>query len=221
MSVLCAAYHRRRAGERYSARSHSGVKDLADVHARSVRFAYAACMVRSQKIMLTAVCVTASLGACDRGGAPATAGGPTPSAPASAGVAPAATTTTQAVITLDAAHDVMTKKDAPAYAVAPSASLVMEVGGHRFPMLDGAGAGVPDAVHVVRGSSGYYRASFSGKRVTLDARSLDPVKGRDAFVGFEAGESYIIAVGTEAPSASDGAMRFLPVWSAKVNVTSK
>jgi hypothetical protein len=117
---------------------------------------------------------------------------------------------------MDTVHDVTRKKDAPAYAIPPSATLVIEVGEYRSPVLD---AGVPDAVHVAHGSSGYYRASFSGKQAALNAASLDPVKGRDAFPGFEAGESYIIAVGTEAPSA-DGAMRFAPAWTAKVNVTS-
>ena len=82
------------------------------------------------------------------------------------------------------------------------------------------GLGAPDTVHVVRGSSGYYRTSFSGKRIALDA-SLDPMKGRDAFPGFEAGEVYVVAVGREAPSASDGAMRFTPLWTAKVNVTPR
>jgi hypothetical protein len=125
------------------------------------------------------------------------------------------------MIKMDSVHDVMTKKDAPAYAIAPSASLVIEVGEYRFPVRDAAGAGVPDAVHVVHGSSGYYRGSFSTKGAALSAASLDPVKGRDAFPGFEGGESYLVAVGTEAPSAPDGAMRFAPLWTAKVNVTSK
>jgi hypothetical protein len=172
------------------------------------------------KTMVLAVCATASLEACDRGGGPAAAEGSAPSASPSAGVASTVAATTQVVIKMDSVHDMM-KKDAQPYAIPPSATLVVEVGELRFPMVDAAGAGVPDAVHVAHGSSGYYRASFSGKRVVLSAASLDPVKGRDAFPGFEAGESYVIAVGTEASSASDGAMRFTPVWTTKVNVTSK
>lgn len=157
--------------------------------------------------------------ACDDGGAPSAKGGPSPASSASAAAAPSAVAATRAVITLDAAHDVMTKKDAPAYAIAPSAELVLELGEYRFATRDG-GIAAADAVHVVRGSSGYHRASFSGKRVTLSTASLDPVKG-GAFPGFEAGESYIIAVGAEAPSASDGAMRFTPLWTTKVNVAAK
>ncbi len=77
----------------------------------------------------------------------------------------------------------------------------------------------PDAVHVMHGSSGYYRATFSGDRVVLDVASLDAVKG-GAFPGFEAGESYLVAVGAEV-TAADGAMRFTPFWTAKVNVASR
>lgn len=33
--------------------------------------------------------------------------------------------------------------------------------------------------------------------------------------------AVIIALGAEAPSASDGAMRFVPAWTAKVNVASR
>jgi hypothetical protein len=170
------------------------------------------------KNLVLTVCATVSLSACDRGSGPSAAGGPSPSAPASAAVVTAAAATTQAEITMDMVHDVTRMKDAAAYTIPPSATLVIGVGGYVFHGLGSAGG--PDAVHVAHGSSGYYRASFSGKQATLNAASLDPVKGRDAFPGFEAGESYIIAVGTEAPSASDGAMRFAPVWTAKVNVTS-
>jgi hypothetical protein len=177
--------------------------------------------MRSLKSRVIAVCATVSLGACDRGSGSSAGVGPAPSALASAGTASPAAATTQAVIKMDLIHDIMTKKDAPAYAISPSATLVIEVGDYRFPVLDAAGAGVPDAVHVVHGSSGYYRGSFSAKRVALSAASLDPVKGRDAFPGFEAGEAYLIAVGTETSSPSDGAMRFAPLWTTKVNVTSK
>jgi hypothetical protein len=120
---------------------------------------------------------------------------------------------------MDAAHDMMTVKDATPYTIAPAAELVIEVAGHRLSARD-AGPRVPDAVHVVHGSSGYHRASFSGGRVVLSTASLDPVKG-GPFLGFEAGESYIVAVGAEAPSASDGAMRFVPFWTAKVNVAPR
>lgn len=156
----------------------------------------------------------AALVACDD--APSAKGRPPASASATA--APPAAAVTRAVITLDAAHDVMTQKDAPAYTIAPSSELVIELAGHRFPARD-AGPASPDVVHVVRGSSGYHRASIVGARVTLSTASLDPVKG-GPFPGFEAGETYIIAVGAEAPSA-DGAMRFTPFWTAKVNVAAK
>ena len=119
---------------------------------------------------------------------------------------------------MDAVHDVMTKKDAPAYTISPSASLVIEVGDYRFPSLGTAGTGALNAAHVVHGSVGYYRATLAGKRIALNAASLDPVKGRDAFPGFEAGQSYVVAVGTESASATDGAMRFAPAWTTKVNV---
>src|SRR5262245_6866127 len=138
-------------------------------------------MVRSRRNLVAAVCMTLSLSACDRGGAPSSQGGPAPSAVA----APTAAAMTQAVITMDAAHDIMTKKDAPAYTISPSAGLVIEVGDHHFPPVDAAGAGTPNAAHVARGSSGYFRASFSGKRIALNASSLDPVRGRGAFPGFE------------------------------------
>ena len=55
--------------------------------------------------------------------------------------------------------------------------------------------------------------------MTLNAASLDAVKG-GAFPGFEAGEQYLVAVGTEMPSA-DGAMRFAPVWTTKVMVSAR
>ncbi len=176
-------------------------------------------MVWARQDLVMAVCATVALGACDPRDGTSVSGGPAPSASASAGAGTTANAATQAVIRMDAGHDVMTRKDAPPYAIAPSAELQIEVGEYRFPTRD-AGPGAPDAVHVVQGSSGYHRASFSGNRVVLSAASLDAVKG-GAFQGFEAGESYIVAVGAEAPSASDGAMRFTPFWTAKVNVASR
>lgn len=155
--------------------------------------------------MVAAAGAVVLLGACDREAAPTTQPAP----------APSATAAKQAAIVMDAAHDVMAQKDAPGYAIAPSAVLVIELGEHRFP----AGK-APDVVHLAHGSSGYFRASFSGKRITLSAGSLDPVRGREAFPGFEAGESYLVAVGAEA-SGADGAMRFSPAWTAKVNVTAR
>jgi hypothetical protein len=171
-------------------------------------------MVWARQSLVVAFSATVALGACDRGNEPSTGG-----APASSASASTADATTRAVITVDVAHDMMTIKDATAYVIAPSAELVIEIGEHRFSSRD-AGSQAPDAVHVVHGSSGYHRASFTGTRAVLNAASLDPVKG-GAFRGFEAGESYIVAVGAEAPSAADGAMRFLPVWTAKVNVASR
>jgi hypothetical protein len=158
------------------------------------------------------VAAALALVGCDRGA-------PAPPSPASAAAAPSAVAPTRATLTLDAAHDVMTKKDAPAYTIPPCAELVLEVGEHRFPIRD-AGPLAPDSVHVVHGASGYHRASFSGHRVVLSAASLDPVKG-GVFPGFEAGESYIVALGAEAPSTRDGAMGFAPLWTAKIDVAPK
>jgi hypothetical protein len=173
-------------------------------------------VVRSSNDLLLALLATLSLLGCDRPAGPSAEGRPAPSISASA---PAAAVT-RATIAVDGAHDMMTKKDAPPYAIAPSSELVIEIGDHRFVARTDAGASEPDAVHVARGSTGYYRGSFKGKRAVLNAGSLDPVKGRDAFPGFEAGESYVVAIGAEAPSP-DGTMRFVPAWSAKVNVGSK
>src|SRR5689334_14643840 len=111
-------------------------------------------MVRSRRNLLIAICAPLSLGACDRGGAPSSQGGSAPSASA----APTAAASTQTAITIDAVHDVMTRKDAPAYTISPSAGLVLEVGAHPFPA---ASAGAPNAAHVAHGSSGYFRARFS------------------------------------------------------------
>jgi hypothetical protein len=112
---------------------------------------------------------------------------------------------------MDGAHDMMSVKAASPYTIGPAAVLAIEVGDHRFPKS------APDAVHVAHGSAGYYRGSFKGPRVELGAATLDPVRGREAFPGFEAGESYVVAVGTEAPS-TDGALRFTPAWTATVTV---
>jgi hypothetical protein len=167
-------------------------------------------MAPARPLLVAALGAAAALGACDRPEGP-------PAPPASASAATAAAVT-RAAITVDGAHDMMTRKEATPYAIAPSSELVLELADFRFPSRDG-GPGAPDAVHVVHGSSGYHRASFSGKRAVLNAASLDAVKG-GAFPGFEAGESYVVAVGVEAPSP-DGAMRFMPFWTAKVNVASK
>ena len=144
-------------------------------------------MPTARKDRMLAVFATLVLAACDHPDGPPVNGRPAPSAPASA--------TTRAVIKMDAGHDAMTAKDAPPYAIAPAAELEIEVGEYRFSRRD-AGPAAPDAVHVVHGSSGYHRASFSGNRVVLSAASLDAVKG-GAFQGFEAGESYLVAVGAE------------------------
>lgn len=188
--------------------------------ARRAHFAYAARVTWPRRSFPLAVCATLSLGACERGDGRPTGGDPAPSALASSAATPAAATT-RAVVTMDAAHDVMSKKDALAYTIAPSTELVIEIGDHPFRTPDAAAIGAPDTVHVARGSSGYYRATFSGKRIALNAASLDPLKGREAFPGFEAGESYVVAVGVEASSAPDGAMRFTPLWTTKVNVVSR
>jgi hypothetical protein len=176
--------------------------------------------MRSDWNLVVTVCAMVSFGACDRGDGPSGPGGPAPSARASSPV-PTTAAAAPVVIAVDAAHDIMAKKDAPAYTIAPCSALVIELGEHRFAAPDAAAGAGPDAVHVVHGASGYYRGTFSGKRVTLSSGSLDPVKGRDAFAGFEPGESYLVAVGTEVPSASDGALRFAPAWTAKVNVASR
>jgi hypothetical protein len=176
--------------------------------------------MRSDWNLVVTVCAMISFGACDRGDGLSAAGGPASSAPANSLVAPTVAAA-QVVIAVDAAHDVMAKKDAPPYPIAPCSALALDFGDHRFAMPDAAGGAGPNAVHVVHGASGYYRGSFSGRRVTLSAASLDPVKGREAFAGFEAGESYIVAVGTEMPSPSDGALRFAPMWTAKVSVAAR
>src|SRR5262245_59984306 len=176
-------------------------------------------MVRPSNDLLVALCAAISLGACDRGG-PAAEGRPAPSISASAAPPRTPAAVTRPLITIDAAHDVMTRKDAPAYAIAPAPELVIELGDHRFPARADAGTSEPDAVHVAHGTARYYRGSFKGKRVVLSAASLDAVKGRDAFPGFAAGESYIVAIGAEAPSA-DGAIRFAPAWTGKVSVGAK
>jgi hypothetical protein len=43
---------------------------------------------------------------------------------------------------------------------------------------------------------------------------------RSAFQGFEAGESYTVALGAEITGA-DGAMRFVPLWTTKVSVAAR
>jgi hypothetical protein len=174
-------------------------------------------MVRARQHLVMAIGAAFALGACDRGDGPPASGGPASSASSSAGAGTAANAPKRAVIKMDTAHDAMSVKDAPPYAIAPSAELEIEVGEYRFRTRDG-GPGAPDAVHVVHGSSGYHRASFSGRQVVLNVASLDAVKG-GAFQGFEAGESYYVAVGAEA-AAPDGAMRFTPFWSARVNVAA-
>jgi len=168
-------------------------------------------MARGRHALGMALSATLSLAACDDP--------PAPSSPAaSAGPATTASAATRAVIRIDAGHDAMTVKDAPPYVIAPSAELLLDVGQHRFLQRDG-GPATPDAVHVMHGSSGYHRASFSGKQIVLDTVSLDAVKG-GPFPGFEAGESYLVAVGAEAPAA-DGALRFAPFWTARVNVAAR
>jgi hypothetical protein len=170
-------------------------------------------MAWAPRDFVAALLAVLAIGGCDRRDA-----GPAPPPSASAVTAPAAAVT-RAVITMDVMHDMMSTKDATPYSIAPSAELVIELGDHRFSPRDG-GSGAPDTVHVQHGSAGYHRASFSGKRVALNVASLDPVKG-GAFAGFEAGETYFVAVGVEAPSPKDGAMRFTPLWMGRVNVTAK
>ena len=186
-----------------------------------VGLGYAARMIWSRQDLVMAVCAAVSLGAlgaCDRPEGPSTNGGPAPATSTSTGAATTAAAVTRAVIRMDPGHDAMTVKDAPSYVIAPAAELDLEVGDYVFPRRD-AGPAAPDAVHVVHGSAGYHRASFSGKRVALNTGSLDAVKG-GPFQGFEAGESYLIAVGAEAPSA-DGAMRFTPLWTGRVSVAPR
>ena len=178
-------------------------------------------MMRPPKYLLVTAFGVAWLTACDPPGDPSAKGGPTgsPSGAAGPGVGASAQAISRAVITMDDGHDV-TKKDGVAYSIPPSKELVLDLGDYRYPALDAAGFGEANAVHVVHGSSGYYRATWAGKgRVTLNAVSLEAVKG-GPFEGFEAGEQYIVAVGAEAPAA-DGALKFAPAWTTKVAVTSR
>jgi hypothetical protein len=146
---------------------------------------------------------------CDSKPAPAPTAAPSPP---TAVPAPAITRTT---LLADAAHDVTAKKGTPsAYSIPPSSEIVLELQDPKFAAADAG----PLAVHVAHGSTGYYRGTVSGKQVTLNAGSLDPMKG-GAFPGFEAGESYVVAIGPEG-TAADGALRFAPVWSATVKVTA-
>jgi hypothetical protein len=134
-----------------------------------------------------------------------------PPAPPTASAAPPAITRT--TLFADTAHDVTAKKGTPSpYSIPPSSEVVLEF---QDPKLTAADAGAL-AVHVAHGSTGYYRGTVSGTRVTLNAASLDPMKG-GVFPGFEAGESYVVALGPEA-TAADGALRFAPIWSATVKV---
>jgi hypothetical protein len=166
-------------------------------------------MKRVRWDLVAVACAAVVLGACE-------SGGPSPPAAASAGATAAAVT--RAAITVDYGHDMMTSTNASAYTIGPVAELVVEIGDYRFNARDG-GSPRPDAVHVMRGSTGYWRGSVTDKRVTLNAGSLDAVKG-GPFAGFETGELYTVSMGVEAPSA-DGAMRFAPLWMAKVNVAAK
>jgi hypothetical protein len=134
--------------------------------------------------------------------------------PSASATAAAAVAATRSVLVADAAHDVTTKKGAAPYSIPPSSELVLDLQDPRFAATD-AGA---LALHVAHGSVGYYRASITGKQATLNAVSLDAVKG-GAFPGFEAGESYVVAIGPEA-TAADGALRFAPMWSATVKVAA-
>ncbi len=168
------------------------------------------------KDLLVALSLGVAIAGCDRDDA-APGKGAT-AAPMSPGGAPAPVATTRSVIAIDGGHDMMARKEATPYTIAPSAELVLEVGAHRF-TTRGAGPATPDAVHVVHGSAGYYRGAFSGERFALNVASLDAVKGV-AFPGFEAGETYIVSVGIEGTGA-DGAMRFTPLWTTTVNVTAR
>ncbi len=164
-------------------------------------------MTRGRQIVV--VCASIVLGACE--GEPA----PRPSASAAAATAQVGT---RAVVQVDLNHDDMSLKDAKPYTIAPAAELELELGGYHFTRRD-AGPATPDAVHVVHGSIGYHRASIAGKRILLNSGSLDAVKG-GPFRGFEAGESYYVAVGAEETTA-DGAMRFTPFWSGRVIVSAR
>jgi hypothetical protein len=148
--------------------------------------------------------VVGALG-CDRSADGGTTGA------ASATVAVSAPSVTRATITLDDQHDVM--KGGVGYVITPATELSIELSANPFP----AANKVPDVVHVAHGSSEYYRAGWAGgTRITLNAASLDPVKG-GPFPGFTRGDDYVIAVGSEAPSP-EGVLRFAPVWSTKITV---
>jgi hypothetical protein len=150
--------------------------------------------------------------ACDSPASPADAGASSASASAPAAVV------TQALITLDDAHDLM--KGGAGYSIGKASELVIEVGGHVFAAADGGPRGAVDAVHVAHGSAEYYRANWSGgSRITLNQAALDPVKG-GPFAGFEPGDPYLVAVGREEPS-NDGVMRFAPAWTTTVTVAPK
>src|SRR5580692_1772923 len=113
--------------------------------------------MRSTSLLAPALAGALALAGCDR------------NTPAPAPAASAAAPVAGAVITMDDAHDMMTVKAASIYTIGPSKVLALEVGQHRF---RGTDAGAPDAVHVTRKPTGYYRGSFKGPRVELGAATL-------------------------------------------------
>jgi len=120
------------------------------------------------------------------------------------------------VLVLDDQH-LAIKDGGIAYTIVAAPGVTIDAASYRFePTPFGK---EPTAVHLMHGADEYYRADWNGRtRLTLDAISLSPVRGKGPFAGFTAGEKYILAVGAEGERGGDGAMKFAPMWIAHVDV---
>ncbi len=122
------------------------------------------------------------------------------------------------VLVLDDAHN-QALGNHSAYAVPATAGLVLDARDYRIaapPRGDKTG---PNAVHVVLGSTDYFRVRWNGKgTVALDSSSLSVVKGDGPFAGFQSGREYVIGVGVEQPSGGTPDLTFDVLWAGKVRV---
>jgi hypothetical protein len=124
------------------------------------------------------------------------------------------------VIRIDSAHSALQQKDnALRYSIAPSVGFVLDAGGLEVPRSANADAD-PNVVQMI-GKGGVFVVPWdphAGKAVVA-AETVQVIQG-SGFSGFRAGESWVVAIGTQRANNAERKLEFFPAWVAIVEVAA-
>ena len=127
------------------------------------------------------------------------------------------------VLVIDSRHLMAGKtgKQAKAYVIKPTHSLVIDYSGYKF--LPGKNGKIkhPDTISIIVDNKRQYFYKITGthKRHTLSARTLIHRKGYESFTGLREGDKFILAIGNLAQSKNKDKQIFQVAWIGLVKVS--